>query len=85
MAYRDELHRLIDELPEALAGEVLDFARALRHKESRRQRDAALAALDAVPLDDEPISPEEAAAVAAAKDEVGPNIGAAEARRRLLG
>jgi hypothetical protein len=85
MAYRDELHRLIDELPEALAGEVLDFARAFRQKESRRQRDAALAALDAVPLDDEPISPEEAAAVAAAKDEAGPSISAAEARRRLLG
>lgn len=85
MAIRDELHRLIDELPETLAGELLDFARALRQKESRQQRDAALATLDGLPEDDESVTPEEAAAVATAKSEPGPNITAAEARRRLLG
>lgn len=85
MANKDELYRLIDELPEALAGELLDFARALRLKESGRSRDAALAALDAVAGDDEPVTPAEATAVAAAKDEPGTNVSAAEARRRLLG
>jgi hypothetical protein len=85
MANKDELHRLIDALPEALAGELLDFARALRQKELRRSRDAARTALDALPEDDEPVTPGEAAAVAEAKAEPGTNTSAAEARRRLLG
>ncbi len=85
MANKDELHRLIDELPEALAGEVLDFARAVRQNDLRRSREAALAAFGSVPHDDEPETADEAAAVAAAKDEPGSNISSAEARRRLLG
>jgi hypothetical protein len=85
MANKDELHRLIDGLPEALAGELLDFARALRQKELRRSLDAARIALEALPEDDEPVTPAEAAAVAEAKADPGTNIGAAEARKRLLG
>lgn len=85
MAAKEELHRLIDELPAALAGELLDFARALRQKEARRVREAALGELLSVPDDEEPETPEEAAAVAAAKEELGPNLSAADARRRLLG
>lgn len=85
MANKDELHRLIDELPEALAGELLDFARALRQKDARRSRNEALTALDALPEDEEPETPDEAAAVAAAKAEPGANVSAGEARRRLLG
>ncbi len=79
------MHRLIDELPESLAGEVLDFARALRQKEARRSRDAAIAAMHALPEDEEAETTFEAAAVAASKVEPGANVSAAEARRRLLG
>ncbi|MDB5100653.1 MAG: hypothetical protein JWM80_5074 [Cyanobacteria bacterium RYN_339] len=59
MASREELHRLIDELPEVLAGQVLDFVQFLRQKETRQPYENALAALNAVPVDDEPDTDEE--------------------------
>lgn len=44
MTTKDQLKRLIDELPEAIAGEVFDFAEFLRRKETGRAQEAALAA-----------------------------------------
>lgn len=86
MSNRDELHKLIDELPDGLAGEVLDFVQFLSQKEARRSRDAALAALRSAPIDDEPDSEEERAEAAEAlaeyKQEGG--VTSTEARRRLL-
>lgn len=61
---RDDIHRLIDELPDDLAGEVRDFAQFLQRKESRRKLAAVRAALDAAPEDDEPFGDEERAEVA---------------------
>ena len=86
MAYKDELHKLIDELPEALAGEVLDFVQFLRQKEARRSGDAVLEALRAAPLDDEPDTLAERieAAEALADYRVNGGISAEEAKRRLL-
>ena len=51
---KNELHRLIDELSEQLAGEVLDFVQFLRQKESRRAIAAGMSLLQAAPVDDEP-------------------------------
>lgn len=44
MTTKDQLKRLIDELPEAIAGEVLNFAEFLRRKEAAHAQEAALAA-----------------------------------------
>jgi hypothetical protein len=41
---KDQLKRLIDELPEAIADEVFDFAEFLRRKAAGRAQAAALAA-----------------------------------------
>ena len=54
MPNRDELHKNIDELPEQVAGELLDFARYLRQKVAQRAYDRGLASLSAAPGDDEP-------------------------------
>jgi hypothetical protein len=56
MTAKDQLKKLIDELPEAIAGQLLDFAEFLRQKESRRAYEAGLAVLNAAPPDDEPDS-----------------------------
>jgi hypothetical protein len=59
---RAELHRLIDELPEeSIPAATTAVERALR--------DPVAAILDAAPVDDEPLTPEELAAVEAAKRE----------------
>lgn len=65
--------------------QVLDFVQFLRQKEARRGREAALAALNAVPLDDEPDTPEERldAAEAWADYQRNGGVSADEARRRL--
>jgi hypothetical protein len=86
MANKDELHKLIDELPEGLTAEVLDFVQFLRLKENRRSRDAALMALRSTPLDDEPYTDEERSEAAEAWEEYKREggISAEEARRRLL-
>ena len=77
---REELHRLADELPEAELAAVLDFARARRPREGRRFVPDVLAG---VPIDDEPLTDEERADVAAAREEdPRTRISAAEARRR---
>jgi predicted transcriptional regulator len=54
---REELHRLADELPEDAAREVLEYARFVQ-------------ALENAPEDDEPETPEEAAAVAEAMEDL---------------
>lgn len=84
MASRDELKRLIDELPEAVIGELVDFAQFLRQKEARRAFNSVQGAMEALPEDDELESAGEAEAVSAAKASTAPRISAAEARRRLL-
>lgn len=61
---RDDIHRLIDELPDDLAGEVRDFAQFLQRKVSRRKFAAVRASFDAAPEDDEPFSDGERAEVA---------------------
>ncbi|MNS22288.1 hypothetical protein D3C72_540730 [compost metagenome] len=54
MTAKDQLKKLIDELPEAIAGELLDFAEFLRQKEARRSFEKGMAVLNAAPADDEP-------------------------------
>ncbi len=54
---REELHRLADEIPEELAGQVLEYVRFLLN-------------LDNTPEDDEPETPEEAAAIADGREDV---------------
>jgi len=63
---RAELHRLVDELPEA----SLDPAARLLE----RARDPMMAMLDASPWDDEPYTLEEQAAVEAAFKESAPSV-----------
>lgn len=62
MTAKHQLQRLIEDLPESLAGDVLDFVQALQDKKLQ----AALTALNEAPLEDEDISPEEDAEAAAA-------------------
>lgn len=70
---RDELHRLADELPEELAGAVVNFAEKLQERRRREQLPAdylrALAILEACPVDDEPFTEEERAEILAAREE----------------
>jgi hypothetical protein len=63
---REDLHKLIDQLPEA---DLATAARVLGALTATASADAALRALDSAPVDDEPETPEEASAVAAAWDE----------------
>lgn len=58
MVSKDYLHKLIDDMPEAMVAEVLDFAEFI----SKRARDARAADLrvflDGLPEDDEELSDE---------------------------
>jgi hypothetical protein len=77
---RDNLHKLIDELPEA------DLPTAERVLEAlRATADPARQALDSAPDDDEPESDEETAAVATAWEEhrKGEHLTTEELRRKL--
>ena len=65
MATREELHRLVDELPDRetdSARRVLEFLRL--------SRDPVLQAFEEAPLDDEPETAEEAKKVAEAYDDI---------------
>ena len=73
---RAELHRLVDELPEA---SLEPAARLLE-----QARDPVVAALDASPWDDEPYTQEERAAVEAALEEAGTSVPLEQASRELL-
>ena len=66
MAGREDLKKLIDELPDAEVGELVDFAQFLQQKASRRSVAAGLSILRAAPVDDEPDSPGERAEAQAA-------------------
>lgn len=82
MTLKEKLHRLIDDLPPS------ELAAAERFLEYLRDRgtDPVLRALESAPEDDEPETPEEAAAVQEAREDLmaGRVISHEEARRRLL-
>lgn len=59
MAGREDLKKLIDELPDAEVGQLVDFAQFLRQKVARRSTADGLALLDAASPDDEPDNEEE--------------------------
>jgi hypothetical protein len=58
MTAKEKLHAAVEELSETEAAETLDYI-ARRHSE----RDPLTMLLDSAPLDDEPTTPEEEAAV----------------------
>jgi hypothetical protein len=68
MATRDELHRFIDSLPDGLVGEVLDFAQFVVKKAQSEQVARVMAAMEALPEDDEPLTDDELRTIAAAKE-----------------
>ena len=80
-AMRDNLHKLIDELPKA---DLPTAARVLEALSATANHPVILA-LDAAPQDDEPETPEEAEAVAAAWKErrAGAHMTTQEVRRKL--
>jgi hypothetical protein len=71
MTDKERLRKLIDELPETAAGELLDFAEFLRQKSARRVYDAALARLNVTPPDAEPYSEADAEESRLAREEYG--------------
>jgi len=71
---REDLHRLVDELPE----NAVDAAARLLE----RARDPMLGVLDAAPLDDEPLTEEDLRAIDAARKESG--VPWEQARKELL-
>lgn len=81
MQTRERLHRLVDELPESelhAAERYLDFLRTAG--------DPLLRALAAAPVDDEPLTPDDEAAIAEARAEYerGASIPWEELRKELL-
>jgi hypothetical protein len=80
MSSRDSLHRLIDDLPET------EISRAERVLEALKETaDRPLYTLENAPEDDEPETPEEAAAVAEAwrEHEEGKGLTTEELKREL--
>jgi hypothetical protein len=71
---REDLHRLVDELPE----NAVDAAARLLE----RAQDPMFALLDAAPLDDEPLTEEDLRAIGAARKE--PGMPWEQARKELL-
>lgn len=68
MSTKDELHRFIDTLPEGLVGEVLDFAQFVAKKAHAEHIARVMAAMQALPEDDEPLTEEESRAIAEAEE-----------------
>ena len=83
MSVREEVRRLVDELPES----ELPTARRLLEALHLLGRDPRQLALDLAPWDDEPTTAEEEAGVAVAYEELarGEVVSAEEAKCRLLG
>ncbi|HEX2572636.1 MAG TPA: hypothetical protein VH877_24015 [Polyangia bacterium] len=77
MAAREQIHRLVDELPE---GELDAARRYLQYL--RDQGDPFMRALAEVPEDDEPTCPEEDDSAREAWDERPKGISSEEARRK---
>lgn len=79
---RERIHQLVGELPE---GELPNVERFLRQRQDRHDpvRDALLNA----PEDDEPLTPEDVAAIQEGLDAIerGETVSHHEVRRRLLG
>lgn len=69
MASREDLHTLIDELPDRVIAEVIDFAEFVAEKVRRQRVEAAQAKLDALPEDDEEVSEETWARIQASESE----------------
>jgi len=65
---REELHRLVDAVPVSLASLVKRLIVAVL--EQAAQDEPLLRALADAPIDDEPVTPEEEAALAEARDQV---------------
>ncbi|RMH21646.1 MAG: hypothetical protein D6696_05330 [Acidobacteria bacterium] len=81
MTDREHLHQLVEALPED------DLAPAVRLLESLRDADPVLQALERAPLDDEPLSPQDARALEEALEDraQGRIFSHEEVRRSLLG
>lgn len=81
---REHLHQLVDRLPD---DELHAAGRYLEFLEQERAGDRFYRMLQDAPIDDEAETPEEAAAVAEAYEDIaaGRTVTHAEARRRLLG
>jgi hypothetical protein len=78
MTVRERLHQVVDELSEEEAEAVLRRVEALR-------RDPFLRFLDAAPIEDEPATPEEEAAVAEVEGDRAagvPRVSFAEIKRK---
>lgn len=71
MASKDELHQFIDTLPDGLVGEVLDFAQFVAKKAQAEHVANVMAAMQALPEDNEPPTEEELRAIAEAEAEPG--------------
>ena len=82
MGTKDELHGLVDDLPETAMDAARDFLKYLRD----RQGDPVLRALRAAPVDDEELSAEDVSDLEEALRDLaaGRVVSHAEARRRLL-
>jgi predicted transcriptional regulator len=82
MHAKDELHGLVDQLPETAMDSARDFLEYLRD----RQGDPVLRALRAAPVDDEELSEEDLSDLEEALKDLaaGRVVSHAEARRRLL-
>jgi hypothetical protein len=81
MTIKDELHRLVDELPESESHAAKRFLEYLRN-----MGDPMMQALMEAPIDDEPTTPEEDKGAEEAWQEYlrGKAISADEAKRELL-
>jgi hypothetical protein len=68
----EKLQRIVSAgLPETLAAEILDFAEFATAKDAERKRQVFEEWKRTCPIDDEPITPEEQAAIDAARAEPG--------------
>lgn len=81
-AARKELHELIDTLPDSAVEKVRDL---IKERFEGEADDPVRRALDNAPIDDEPETPEEAAAVAEAREAIarGEVVSHDEMKRRL--
>ena len=82
MTTRQDLHQLVDELPESAVAEAARLLTALRADE-----DPLLKAFMEAPIDDEPLTEEEIAAIEEGREDVraGRVLSHEETRRLLLG
>ncbi|MBC7543617.1 MAG: hypothetical protein H7338_12890 [Candidatus Sericytochromatia bacterium] len=83
MAMRDDLHQIIDELPETDVPMAIRFLRGLRVVPATG--DDLVTSLEAAPDDDEPVTDDDRAASALARQELaeGRGLSAEEVRRMI--